>query len=292
MGLAEQITAGASFERQTVSFTVASEAQRSGSVDIGSAYAILAIQSSVPCRLRLYDNLNSVKDLTEASRSFGNTSIADSIALVGDFSMSAGNTLYTTDPVLYGVVASTTSSYYRVTQTTFPVQISITQYPIEDFSLSTSVPNRKTIANIEAKNLAVGVVSSSVISNVNIPQTYLLVSASLSGSNNRARVRLYNTSASLTVGGEKTRPFNVEPTSSTVGLIVDMLMTGSQTVYFTPKIIGANLDNMGTSLAAIRFGDSGIYSKVGENELYVHLENKQNVTGDVNVSLHLYSLED
>lgn len=294
MGLAEHLEAGAVFDRSTITFTAANVNQSSGSIDLGSAYIILSTKTSSPCRLRLYDNLASLIDVGEDSRSFGNTSVSASTALIGDFSMSVADTTYTIDPVLYGVVSDPTSklTYYRLSNTTFPVSITITRYPIEDSTLNSTISNRKTIANIEAKDLATGVVSSSVIMNPDIPVTFLMVSASLSGSTNRARIRLYNTSASLTDAGEKTRPFSTELTSSTVGLIVDMLMTGSQTVYFSPKIVGANLDNMGPSLNAIRFGDSGIYSKNGDNELYMHLENRGTATSNINVSLHLYSLED
>lgn len=295
MGIADYIKAGADFKRETITFSATTEGERSGSINLGSAYALLAMRTSVPCRVRLYDNLDSRDNATEIARVFGDTNIPPTVALVGDFSMSLANTTYTTDPVLYGVVADpdTNLTYYRIDNTAaLPVDIAITSYPIEDTSIAIPASNRRTITNIAIAGLNTTTVSSSVIADSSIPKTYLLVSASLEGSSNRARVRLYSMSSSLTLAGEKTRPFNVEPTSSAVGLIADMLMTGSETIYFSPKIVGMNIDNIGPTLSKIKFGSSGIYSKNGENELYVHVENKRGVTADVNVSLHLYALED
>jgi hypothetical protein len=70
-----------------------------------------------------------------------------------------------------------------------------------------------------------------------------------------------------------------------------MILSGSETTYFTPKIIGANLQTMGTDLNAIRTDRVAI---VGLNELYYVIQNP-NTSGPIlpiSASIHVFSLED
>lgn len=294
MGLAEQIRAGAKLERSTVALTTNS--QGSGSINLGATYALLNIQTNTPCRLRLYDNSASLEDIGEASRSFGNLSISSSIALVGDFSMSSAGTVYSIDPIMYGLVESSSNqlSYYRINNATSPPQITITRYLLEDSTLSSVVGSLYPVANrrsfiIQTSSLAANASASGALSgDPTIPQTYLLVSASTSGAGNLVRLRLYSNSTPLYDERERSRTFDIEPSAS-IPLIVDAFISGNQTTYFVPKIIGANLQNMGTELTALR---SDINKRRGENELYYIIENKRHVATPVTTSLHLYSLED
>jgi hypothetical protein len=68
-------------------------------------------------------------------------------------------------------------------------------------------------------------------------------------------------------------------------------MSGRETTYFVPKIIGVNLKNMGTDLNLIR---NNIEKIMGENELYYILQNADTTGGTVAISasVHLFSFED
>jgi hypothetical protein len=287
MGLAEYIKAGAGLQRNVINLQT--DITGSGSVDLGSAYVLLSMTTTAPCRLRLYDNSQSRDDTAEKTRIFGNTNISASTALVGDFTMSAGT--YTIDPVVYGVVENSISklTYYRVDNTAsgqFP-QITFNRYLLENASVSTA--SRKSIPVMTA-SLAVNALVSGTLYNSQIPTTYLLVSASVSGSTTRARLRLYSTSQSFSDTVEVNRLFVTE-SSVTSKLIVDAIMSGSQTTYFVPKIIGVNLKNTGTDLNLIR---NNIEKIMGENELYYILQNVNTTGGTVAISasVHLFSFED
>ena len=288
MGLAEYVKAGIKLTRTNINLVT--DSIKSGSVELGATYILLSITTDVPCRLRLYDTSQSRNDSGEINRSFGNTNISNSIALVGDFSMSTAGT-YTIDPALYGLVtpASTKLTYYRiddVTSAPYPV-INFNRYLLEDSAQS--IANRKTLPIITG-SLPVNGLVSGTISNSQIPRTYLLVSASLTGSNSIARLRLYSTNEAFSNSVEVSRAFSVEPATGSK-LIIDMVLSSSITTYFVPKIVGANLQTMGTDLNAIRNNAENI---MGNNELYYILQNGASTGGTIPISasVHVFSLED
>ena len=282
MGLKEYIRSGASLKRSTV--TIQTDITGSGSVNLGSSYILLNIETDVPCRFRLYDTSASLYDSTETARQFGDTNVASGIALVGDFSMSAAGT-YTIDPVLYGVI-QTASSYYRVDGVTGPQypSINLTKYLLED--VNPSVNNRKTI-NLITGSLTVGQLVSGSISNAEIPRTYLFVSASSTNSNGVVRLRMYSTKSPLQDTAEVNRSFATESYSRS--LLIDAILSGSRTTYFSPKIIGANLQNLTDDLSVLKGT-----SLLGYNEIYYILENLNSTVTPLatTASLHLFSLED
>lgn len=287
MGLTEYIKAGASLRRESI--VAQGTPTGSGSVNLGSAYILLSVQTSSPCRFRLYDDLSSLTNAGEINRAFNNLNISESVALVGDFSMSAAGT-YTIDPAMYGVVSvpSAQLSYWRASSTGSgqTPSITITRYLLEDSSVS--VDSRKTLPTIQA-NLAPSERAVGSIVDSGIPTTYLFVSASLSNASHIARLRLYSTSASLYDSTEVSRSFATESVQNT--LLIDTIISGSSTMQFVPKIIGANLQNMGSDLNIIRGDRSRIY---GYNEIYYILENMAPSGGTVTVeaSVHVFSLED
>jgi hypothetical protein len=145
------------------------------------------------------------------------------------------------------------------------------------------------IPTIQA-SLSPGQQSSGSLVNNTVPKTYLMVSASLSNVDHIARLRLYAVSSSLYNTQEKTRPFSTEPSAS-VQIVADMILSGSETTYFTPKIIGTNLQNLENNLENIR----AIQEKIaGKNEIYYVLENAATTGGaqTIEVSMYVYSLED
>lgn len=288
MGLEEYIKAGAKLQRNTV--TLITDEIGSGSVDLGSTYVLLTVTTTAPCRLRLYDTNQSLENNNEIIRLFGNTNVSDSTALIGDFSMSSAGT-YTIDPVMYGVVENPLDklTYYRINGTQpgeYPT-ITFTRYLMEDSSKS--IKNRTSLPQITASLLPTEFVSGTLTSTT-IPRTYLLVSASVMGSSNLTRLRLYSTKESLTNTTELSRPFVTE-SSNTSKLIIDAILTGSQITYFVPKIVGANLQTAGVDLNVIKNNKTAI---MGNNELYYVLENLGTTGGteQVTASLHVFSLED
>lgn len=286
MGLAEHIRRGANLTRQLITLTT--DATRSGSVDLGSAYMLLGIQSTLPCRIRLYDNQTSRDTVSEISRSFGSTNIPENIALVADFVISQSNTYYTLDPVLYGCAETSSNklSYYRIDDNfsmSHP-QITFNRYLLEDSSVGADL--RKTFVPIQ-RAVTSNTFVTGTLANVDISRTYLLVSASVSGSNVITRLRLYSSTGSLTNQTEISRSFSTEPSAS-AGLIVDAILSGSKTTYFVPKIVGANLQTMGTNLQSIARSNSLI---MGNTELYYILENKSVSPGTVSVTASLHVLE-
>jgi hypothetical protein len=286
MGLAEYIKLGVSLKRESISLQT--DSVGSGSIELGSAYVLLNITNTVPCRLRLYDNQSSRDNAVEKNRVFGNTNISAETALIGDFSMSNATT-HTVDPVLYSVVQNPSSklTYYKIDGVTSPPYPTITfnRYLLENPDISAA--SRMTLPTIQ-HNLSAGSRASGSLVDSSIPQTYLLVSASVSGSDVRARVRLYSTSASLYNATEITRPFATE-SNATSYLIVDAILSGSETTYFVPKIIGANLQNMGTNLNLTRIDRTKM---VGEHEIYYVIENMATAgTANISASIHVFSLE-
>lgn len=292
MGLSEQIIAGATLERKSTTFIT--DLSGVGSVSLGSAYAILSVEANTPCRLRLYDNQTSRDDAGETARLFGSTNISASVALIADFSMSSAGK-YTVDPVLYSVVNNLSNplTFYRV-EPASAITVGITNFNIEDSTIPLGsggyiISNRRKFPTFTGSAaLSAGAQVSGTVANSSIPQTYLLVSASLDNAAHRARLRLYSTSGSLFNSTEKSRPFSTEPSAS-ANLIADIILSGSTDTYFVPKIVGSNIQNMTTNLLSMRGNDSIIS---GKNELYYILENVGASSAAISASVHIYSLED
>jgi hypothetical protein len=289
MGLTEQIRAGARLTRRFTQFTT--DVSGIGSASIDPAYAIINMDASATCRIRLYDNESSRDDVTEAAREFGDTNVADDIALIGDFNLTSG-TRNKIDPTLYAVTEDE-FTYYRV-EPAGEVVVSMITYTMEDATIQNGNLSRRDLPIISGTldyNVNGGTtLEKGIINSPSVPTTYLLVSASLLDPTHIARLRLYSVSSSLNLQSEVTRSFDVEASSSAY-LIADMILSGSQTTYFSPKIIGANLENMGTDLESIR-GNRELIN--GKKEIYYILENKRvgAVADEIEVSLHVFSLEE
>lgn len=288
MGLRQHIEAGAQLTR--ITNTTATDPVGSGSIALGSATALLRIQSSTTCRVRLYDNESSLLNAGEIARQYGNLNISSSVALIGDFTMSA-NQVNFIDPVLYSIPEDGTV-YYRV-EPPASTNLNITYYLMDDPNVTPqvgtaySVDNRRTIT-IEESLPSDDTPVPGLWDAGSVPKTYLLVSASLSDPDHAVRLRLYRVSSSVQLPDEQVRPFSTEPSAS-AQLIVDVLLSGSNPLYFVPKIIGANLDNMGTDLNIIK-GNRTAFE--GKAELYYILQNLTTTSDDVDVGLHLFALED
>jgi hypothetical protein len=286
MGLAEYINSGMRLTRDNITFQTNDSG--TGSVDLGSAYILLGINTTAPCRIRFYDNQESLMNLQEQTRTFDDRNISASIALVGDFNMTAAGT-YTVDPVVYGVISVPTASltHFKVDNTgsgLFPT-VTVNRYLLENSSINIS--NRVTLPSIQQTlspdQIKVGTLSTS------IPRTYLLVSCSLSDPTHLARLRLYSDSSALSNSAEISRSFATESVERK--LIVDAILSGNEIAYFTPKIVGANLQYAGSNLLSIANNRTSLD---GESQLYYALQNVSTTGGaqSIEVSLHMFSLED
>lgn len=284
MGLKEYLKAGAVLKRDIIQINTS--ALGSGSVDLGSVYVLYTIETDTACRLRLYDTRDSLNNPTEQARIFGNTNIPAPIALVSDFTMSAGQ--YTVDPVLYGVAENPTNklTYYKIDNADTPPTLIFNRYLLEDPAVSTG--SRVSLPLIQ-ESLSPGELKSGSILDLDMPRTYLFVSASINNVPVPIRVRMYSMKGILTSSVEKNRPYVTEAQTTT--LLVDAILTGSETTYFVPKIIGANLQNMGTDLNIIKNSFSTL---AGKNEMYYMIENlaTSGATQLVTASFHVFSLED
>jgi hypothetical protein len=303
MGLLEQLRAGGELTRTTKTFPVAAF----GQVELGSAYIILSVQSNKPCRLRLYDTEESIFITEEVSREFGDTDISSSVSLVGDFYITASGRQYI-DPALYAVSADINNpvTYYRadvLSDESFAnvsdtrANITLTSFSIEDEELIPQagtpyvLSNRRTLEFIEADIPAESKIQGTL---EDTPKTFLLVSASLDGGEH-ARLRLYSIEDDIYNTDELNRRFDQAVTSS-ISLISDVILSGSNnTIYFSPKTMGANLNTMGGNLLLARerqipTNDEPAIS--GKSEIYYILENLNSSQSTISVSLHVYSLED
>jgi hypothetical protein len=89
---------------------------------------------------------------------------------------------------------------------------------------------------------------------------------------------------------EASRSFTTE-SSADSSLIVDAIISSSQTTYFVPKIMGINLANITQNLNSIKGDNTKL---MGDNKLYCILQNASSTGGpeSMSVSLHVFSLED
>lgn len=301
MGLEEHIKAGAQLTRDTISFT---DPSGIGSVNLGATFSILELQTDTPVRLRLYDRQVSRDDAWEISRPFG-MSTSSSIALVGDFSMSAAG-IYNIAPAVFGFSQNrqTPETFYRMEDGVGnPIQanIKIKRFLLEDNSIAVdpatfySVDNRRILPiDVSNQNIpAGGIVSGSLtsaIAGVEIPQTYMLVSASLAlNPAHIVRLRLYATSSAIYDETEKARPFHIEASESVVLLVDVLLQNGNETVFFTPKRFAANLENMGNDLTETQLSLAKI---VGNKEVYYNLQNIASTSENPEIRVAIYALED
>jgi uncharacterized delta-60 repeat protein len=223
MGLAEQIRAGASLSRDTITIS----ATAVGSASFGSAYALLGISTDRVCRVRLYDNQDSRDDAGEIARPFGSTNISASIALIGDFIISGSGRQYV-EPVVYSVADSFENpyTYYRISENagSFPITLSVTRYLLEDNTIINTT-GRRTLPSISYELPADGIVSGTITP---CPRTFLLVSASTSTTTEPTRLRLYSKLDAIDNDGEKNRSFD-QPVSASAFLIVDAILAGALT---------------------------------------------------------------
>lgn len=246
MGLVEQIAVGGLIKRDRVSFTTTGT---TGEVDLGAAYALLSVEVDAACRLRLYDNASSRNDSTEASRPFTTTTIPNSISLIGDFNFTEPG-VQTIDPLVFGIMESpstTSNTFYRISSAG-NVNVTVSRFLLYDKNVVTFPNSKRTISLSTNGSLGSNATTTGTIT-TDAPSTFLI---SKIESPNNCRVRMYRYASALSNSAEQNRPFTAEP-SADVGLIIDAQVVGGSPLYLTPKILGANTQNLvGNSLISIR----------------------------------------
>ena len=275
MGLKEQLNAGATvLQRQKVSFGITGNlSQYTGSVDLNRTFILTDVQSSVPCRVRLYGNASSRNDPTELARPYASQSIPASIALITDITLT-DTTLFNFAPPVFGANLDNpiqTAIYYTVDQTSGSLSgsntISFTRFTLEDPTVVNlpSVVTRETL--LITSSISTG---QSITGSISTPKTYLLLQAIPDTS--PVRLRLYSDASYLDNPNEISRTFGVEPVSMS-GLIADLYMDVTETSSLTPVILGRNMETSPISTT------------------YFNLTN-DSVASAVNASLIVFSLED
>lgn len=279
MGLSEQLREGAILERSIIPFS----GTTIGSASFGATYTILDIEVDTPCRIRFYDDENSLLYLIEETRSFGESTDSTDIALIADVSMSVAGK-YTMDPALYGVVSSSEENYtyFRITENMDEVQGNLTVYSLEDVSIEADesnnfykIPNRRTLTFTDDKNILTAAEDGA-------PRTYLLIDATSSAD---CRLRIYGDTQSLNNTNEITRSFEEAITSPDIKIIADMVLDAGVVTKFYPKIIGANLQTLTQNLEAIRLSRTAINAF---SEIYYRID----ATGSAVVDVNVFALED
>jgi hypothetical protein len=290
MGLEEHIKAGAVLTRNTIQL---SSQDGLGSVDLGSVFNILQIQTASPARLRLYDRESSRNDATEIARPFGAYPSTD-IALIGDFSMSAAGT-YAIVPTVFGVaqISTNAATYYRIEDENGLAAgtFAITRFLLEDATVQPEAETPYTVGNRRVltinQTLAQNAFASGTLANT--PKTFMLISGSLANAAHKARIRFYASSSAIYNTTERNRAFATEAPVS-VGLISDILIDDATfPIYFTPKLFAANLENIGNNLQDAISSPQNI---AGNSEIYYYMQNIGSTTATITFNVAVYSLED
>lgn len=285
MGLKEQINAGSTnIKRETVQLSVSGDRpQYTGSFTLGRTFALLSAQSSKPCRVRLYGDIDSRNNTDELIRPFvSQSTISSSISLIADINLDTNN-IYNLTPSPFGLNLDnpvSRSIYYTVdTSSLSPFgggtnTVTFTRFLLED----PDIVNLPGIISRDTYTISETSVASntSVTGSLTTPRTYLLYS--FSSSINPVRLRLYTREEYRDNVTEESRLYTTEPNSGS-GLIADIYCTETASLPIAPVLLGRNDDDLNVVQDA--------------NQLtYYRLENLTPSTYNFTISLGMFSLED
>jgi len=285
MGLNEQILAGATaLKREVLTIPIESaQTQYSGSIELGRALTITAIQASKRCRVRFYGNSASIYDGTEKARPFMSQSItATNIGLIADINLSTEG-LFNLAPPVFGVNLDNPVSsniYYTIDSSSgnnldAGDRITVTRFLMEDPTVTNleGVTTRTTMI-ISASALASG---SHRTGSISSPKTYLLYAVAPTVA--PIRLRLYTSQSYRDSVTEISRSFGTEPSSGS-GIIADIYMEDVSQTPLIPILVGRNdNDLLNPSLLD------------PTSETYYTITNGSG-TGTFSASAYLFSLED
>ena len=285
MGLNEQILAGATaLKREVLTIPIESaQTQYSGSIELGRALTITAIQASKRCRIRFYGNSASIYDGTEKARPFISQSItATNIGLIADINLNT-EALFNLAPPLFGVNLDNPVSsniYYTIDSSSgynldAGDRITVTRFLMEDPTV-TNLPgvSTRTTMIISASALSSG---SHRTGSISSPKTYLLYAVEPTVA--PIRLRLYTSQSYRDSVTEISRSFGTEPSSGS-GIIADIYMEDVSQTPLIPILVGRNdNDLLNPSLLD------------ASPETYYTITNGSG-TGTFSASAYLFSLED
>lgn len=285
MGLNEQILAGATaLKREVVTIPITTaNVQYSGSIEMGRAVTITAVQASKRCRIRLYGNSASIYDGTEKARPFISQSITSTnIGLIADIDLGT-ETLFHLTPPVFGINLDnpiSSSIYYTIDSSSgynldAGDKVTVTRFLMEDPAVSNLAGvTTHTRMIISASGLSSGSHQTGTISS---PKTYLLYSIEPTVA--PVRLRLYTSQSYRDDVTEISRSFGTEPSSGS-GLIADIYMSDVANTPMIPILVGRN-DNDLTNPALLD----------ASAETYYTITNGSG-TGTFSASAYLFSLED
>jgi hypothetical protein len=280
MGLAEHLQSDAVLDRRTVPFS----GSGMGSVYFGAAYIILAIEVDRPCRIRLYDNLSSRNNSTEASRQYGVGLLSDNIALTADINITAPGR-YTLDPVLYGVPRDTSNylTYFNITGNTGTVQGNLFLYKLEDETIEPYIEGECNSSLADPACLRTQLEFVKNNNSISGPRTFLMLDVI---ANTNCRLRLYATPESRDSISENNRQFDQAITDPNILLIADIVLQANQRIQFSPKIISANLGTLPQNLEIIRT------NRVSLNSFSTIYYTLDTISTTASIIMNVFSLED
>jgi hypothetical protein len=262
------------FSRSTTTFTKpvsgVSETRLndSGSIQsMGGGFIILAAGASgvLPASLRLYSDETSM--ITDNTRAFLDFDIDDSVALVADIYFDDVNSLKFIPPII-GNTTSGGQLWYNLSGSLGPVTVQVTSQAIRPIGDSTTGNEVLTITQA-------GVPTGTRVSgNITSPKSFLILSGSAT---RESRLRLYSRPISEVPASETSRTFGTAPNSGSL-LIADLVFDTAAFTYPLVPILEA-------------YTWTSTKYEEGNNQVGYYLDNL-GTTGDITVTLHVYSTED
>jgi len=283
MGLRQQILAGATLKRETLSIPItASSAQYTGIIDMGRVFTITAIQSSKRCRIRFYTDSGSRNDGTELARPFISQSIPSSIGLITDINLT-DEALFRLTPPIFGVNLDNpikSSIYYTIDPVSgFNLDagdnITVTRFLMEDEGVSnlSGITTHETLI-ISASGLTSG---SHRTGSIESPRTYLLYAVEPTVA--PIRLRLYTSQSYRDNVTEISRSFGTEPPRDS-GLISDFYMEDVTKTPMTPVLVGRNDNDLANPTLS------------SAQPITYYTITNGSATSTFSASVYLFSLED
>lgn len=223
------------------------------------------------CRLRLYSDAAS-RD-ADINRAQGNFNIGDSIALIAEVYVSAGEVLQF-DPPIIGNTFSNGEVFYHLSGSTDDMSggLTITSYTIG--APNNSQVDRQSL-RFSGSAITTGNPEKGTLGTVSSPKSFLILSASATS---ESRLRLYSRPINEVPQSEISRSFTTSTNSGSL-LIADMMFDSASFQYPMVPILEA-------------YTWTSDYA-IGNNQVGYILENRSAQTPtNITASLYIYNLEE
>ena len=272
MGLLEQLSAGTTFSRKTITIPIFYTGISSGSLstetDTAGTYIILNASSNKKSRIRLYSDSASV--VIDNSRSVTDFNINNAVGLNADINLTDNPFFINLDPPVIGTTFLNGQTWYNVSSSIGPTLVTFEVYNIAAQGDSITDRSELRITGSSVPTTGYGVSGS-----ITTKKSFIILSGSATAA---SRLRLYSTTMNNVPFTEQTRSFG----SASVGepkLIADLMF---DTAGFSYKLVPV--------LEAYSW-ENDQYS-IGTGVLGYQLENKSGGATDITASLYIYSTEE